>query len=236
LLRLGAVQGAWSYERMLGIGMGYAALPLLEDLRTRDPARYREAVARHSEFFNAQPFLASLSLGATTRAEYDGVAGDKITRLRTALCGPLGALGDQLFWTGLLPALAGFAILAVGLGRPVIGLVTFVVVFNAVRLAVGWWGLELGWHSGMRVGIAMARSWMARAVTPVGLAASLAIGMALPVAAAWLLSESSPGEALGVAVVVGAGVAAGRISPRITGFRLTLGLAALTFLWYWVSS
>ena len=28
-LRLLAVQGTWNYERMLGVGMGYAADPLL---------------------------------------------------------------------------------------------------------------------------------------------------------------------------------------------------------------
>ena len=33
-LRLLAVQGTWNYERMLGVGMGYAAEPLLEDLKT----------------------------------------------------------------------------------------------------------------------------------------------------------------------------------------------------------
>ena len=36
-LRLFAMQGDWNYERMLGVGMGYAAEPLLEELRTSDP-------------------------------------------------------------------------------------------------------------------------------------------------------------------------------------------------------
>ena len=36
LLRLLAVQGTWNYERMLGVGMGYAAEPLLEDLGPLD--------------------------------------------------------------------------------------------------------------------------------------------------------------------------------------------------------
>ena len=36
LLRLFAVQGTWNYERMLGVGMGYAAEPLLE-IRGTDP-------------------------------------------------------------------------------------------------------------------------------------------------------------------------------------------------------
>ena len=55
LLRLFAVQGTWNYERMLGVGMGYAAEPLLEDLKTVDPVRHGEAVVRSAEFFNCNP-------------------------------------------------------------------------------------------------------------------------------------------------------------------------------------
>ena len=75
LLRLFAVQGTWNYERMLGVGMGYAAEPLLEDLKTVDPVRHSEAVVRSAEFFNCHPNLAGLALGAMARAEYDAVPG-----------------------------------------------------------------------------------------------------------------------------------------------------------------
>jgi mannose/fructose/N-acetylgalactosamine-specific phosphotransferase system component IID len=47
--RLFVIQAAWSYERMLGIGFGFAAEPLLRGLRRGggDGDRaYREAVAR----------------------------------------------------------------------------------------------------------------------------------------------------------------------------------------------
>ena len=115
-LRLFAVQGTWNYERMLGVGMGYAAEPLLEDLKTVDPVRHTEAVVRSAEFFNCHPNLAGLALGATARAEYDGVPGAQIARLRTALCSPLGALGDQLFWAGLVPLLVGAALVGIVLG------------------------------------------------------------------------------------------------------------------------
>ena len=36
--------------------------------------------------------------------------GAQITRLRAALTSPLGALGDQLFWAGVVPAAMGLAI------------------------------------------------------------------------------------------------------------------------------
>jgi mannose/fructose/N-acetylgalactosamine-specific phosphotransferase system component IID len=69
MLRLFAVQGTWNYERMLGVGMGYAAEPLLEDLKAVDPVRHGEAVVRSTEFFNCNPNLAGLALGATAGIE-----------------------------------------------------------------------------------------------------------------------------------------------------------------------
>ena len=70
-LRLLAVQGAWSYERMLGVGIGFAATPILEDLKSADPSRYSEAVVRSAEYFNSHPYIAGLALGASVRAEYE---------------------------------------------------------------------------------------------------------------------------------------------------------------------
>src|SRR4029079_3759463 len=141
LLRLLSVQGSWNYERMQGIGMGYAAEPLLADLRVADPVRHAAAVVRSAEFFNANPYLAGLALGASARAEYDAVPGQQVARLRTALAGPLGALGDGLFWAGILPATAGLALAAVALGARWWAVLGFLVIFNAVRLATGWWAL-----------------------------------------------------------------------------------------------
>jgi len=54
-LRLLAVQGAWNYERMTGIGLGYAAEPMLDELKQADPARHAEASVRAAEYFNSHP-------------------------------------------------------------------------------------------------------------------------------------------------------------------------------------
>lgn len=231
-LRLGAVQGSWSYERMLGTGMGFAALPLLEALREEDPGRYREAVARQAEFFNAQPFLAGLALGAATRAEYEDVPGEKIARLRKALCGPLGALGDQLFWTGLLPALVAGTMVSIALGGAALGLVTFLVVFNGIRIAVAWWGLRRGWRAGLQVGSVVQKSWLPRAIALVGPLAGFTVGVALPVVGGSLLQRA---DGMQLAVALGCmalGIGLARLSPRVTGLRYTLAMVVLVLLWH----
>ena len=226
LLRLFSVQGSWNYERMQGIGMGYAAEPLLADLRLADPARYPEAVVRSAEFFNANPYLAGLALGAAARAEYEAVPGEQVVRLRTALAGPLGALGDGLFWAGVLPATAGAALAAAALGAGWWAVLGFLVVFNALRVITTSWALTTGMNSGMRVGAAISASVVPRAATRSGGAAAFAVGAATPIVCAWLLHPfgfRGGGSANLIA-------AAGLVLARWSGARFTaprFGLLAL---------
>ena len=202
--RLFAIQGDWNYERMLGIGMGYAAEPLLDELKTRDPARHTAAVVRSAEFFNCNPNLAGLALGALARAERDGVPGEQVSRLRTALCGPLGAIGDRLFWAGVVPALSALAIAAVVLGAGVWAVAGFLLVYNTVRVSTAWWSLRTGLHEGLQVGGAVGRSWLPWAADRVGPVAGFAVGLAVPLAGRWLLKGLGP-QAMVLAVFLAMG-------------------------------
>lgn len=231
LIRLFAVQGSWNYERMLGVGMGYAAEPLLEDLKVADPVRHSEAVVRSAEFFNCNPNLAGLALGATARAEYDAVPGVQIARLRTALCSPLGALGDQLFWAGLLPALVGAALVAVVLGARWWAIIAFLLVYNAVRIWTARWSLRTGLAAGMGVGSVIGSSWVPRAIPQVGLAAGFLVGLAAPLVAGWYLGPFGPLSVVAVVLVAGLGIASGRLfGSRMTGGRFALVAVLLTLL------
>ena len=231
LLRLFAVQGTWNYERMLGVGMGYAAEPLLEDLKAIDPVRHGEAVVRSAEFFNCHPNLAGLALGATTRAEYEGVPGPQIVRLRTALCSPLGSMGDQLFWAGLVPSLIGFTLVAVVLGAGTWAILLFLLAYNAVRVWTAYWSLQTGMASGMKVGSAIGSSWLPRALEWAGPSAGFALGLALPVVAVWYLRGFGWTAAIGAAGVGVAGVALTRwFGPGLTSVRFALMAMILLLL------
>ena len=223
ILRLFAIQGTWNYERMLGVGMGYAAEPLLDDLKAVDPVRHGEAVVRSAEFFNCNPNLAGLALGATARAEYEAIPGSQIVRLRTALCSPLGALGDELFWAGLVPALIGLALIGVVLGAGWWAIGGFLLVYNSIRLWTAYWSLQTGIESGMRVGSAISGSWIPRAIEWVGPAAGLAVGAAIPLVSAWYLSGFPWSAVVGAAGVAVAGVALTRwFGPGLTSVRFAV--------------
>lgn len=201
LLRLLAVQASWNYERMSGIGVAHAAEPLLRDLEHSDPSRHGDALQRSTAFFNSHPYLAGVAVGAETRAEYDGVPGAQIERLRSALCGPLGALGDQLFWAGLWPAVLGAVLIAVVVAPvPWIPLVAAGLMLM-VRLWITRWSLRTGLRSGMQVGAALQATRLRRTVTPIGVVAGAVVGAAVP-----LVVHDRVHTAGGAAIAAGVGL------------------------------
>jgi hypothetical protein len=161
---------------------GYAAEPLLDDLKSIDPVRHTEAVVRSAEFNYRNPNLAGLAPGATVRASTRrSCLRSRAARPRSAA---LGALGDQLFWAGLVPALVGVALAGVVLGARWWAELGFLVLYNLARGFTGIWALRTGYDSGMTVGAAIARSWLPRAIERVGPAAGFAVGLAVPLVAA----------------------------------------------------
>lgn len=138
---------------MIGGGIAYALLPLLQRIHAGDPVALREAIERHSRAFNAHPYLSPLAIGAFARLEHDGHGSDTIERFRAALGGPLGALGDQAVWAGWRPfcTLAAIVAFCLGLdGR--LAALGFVLIYNGAHVWLRAWGLRLGWTHGLDVG------------------------------------------------------------------------------------
>jgi PTS system mannose-specific IID component len=231
--RLLIFQASWTYERLQGIGMGFASLPLLEPLRG-EPEKYAAAVARASDYFNAHPYLAGIAVGAAARAELDGVPGPTVSRLRTALAGPLGSLGDQLFWIGVVPAVMGALLIAVALDAGLWPVIVGLVLYVAVRLLVTRWGLELGLAAGARVAQELKRSGLERQVQRVGLLAGFAVGLALPLVVEWFARPVGPRVRLVAAVGAGIGIAAALVPFRVPpARRVTLIAMIVVLLWHW---
>ena len=163
LIRLLSLQASFTFERLQGVGMAVAQEPLLEPLG-RDNEQIRAARARSAQYFNAHPFLAGIAAGALSRAELDHEDGERILRLRTALSGPLGALGDQLFWAGIVPAIMGVMLGASALGGGLQALLGIVIGYNITRVFVTGWDSDCPTASPWppRSAIPGSRSWRAR--------------------------------------------------------------------------
>src|SRR2546425_2259019 len=228
LLRLFAVQGSYNYERMLGVGVGVAEEPLLRDLAD---GKYRPAVARGAHFFNAHPYLIGLAVGAAARAEHDGAAPDQIERLREALCGPLGSLGDRLVWAGWLPFLSGLTLVGIALGAGWMAVAAFLIVYNVGHVALRWWALRAGWTHGARVSVALHSPMLQKATALLGPAMAFSVGVALPLTAAYLSAPFDSWARVALAIVAALSFLAFRLrGDRLNGLRLSLALAAVALV------
>jgi PTS system mannose-specific IID component len=190
--RLLAVQSAWNYETLVGNGIGFCVEPALRRLPGGlDGDQYRAALARESQYFNAHPYLTSVAVGALARAELDGEAPERIERFRTALCGPLGALGDRLVWATFLPLCSLTALAAFGLGAsPLVTVLTFLLLYNAGHLGLRAWGLHAGWKKGLAVAQSLGHPMLQQAQPRLGKVAAVLAGLALPLAINRIIGSS----------------------------------------------
>ena len=97
------LQWCWNYEKMQGSGWGYAMVPVVKELYDDTAEQCRE-LERHSQFFNTNPFASALEFGACVALEeaYETEMSDS---LKSALMGPLAAIGDTIASVLLRPPL-----------------------------------------------------------------------------------------------------------------------------------
>jgi PTS system mannose-specific IID component len=231
-VRLLAIQGAWNYEILLGNGIAFCLEPALRRLPGGvHGAAFKRAIARECRYFNAHPYLAAVAVGALARAELDGEDPVRIERFRTAVCGPLGSVGDRLVWAGWLPFCSLAALALFGFGGTPLGVVAFfLVLYNIGHVGLRIWGLQTGWNHGLRVATALANPVLRRGPQQIGRLAALATGFAIPLALARVIG---PGRNLigGVLVAVALGaVVIVRLQGRVEGWRLALGVLAIFVL------
>ena len=235
-LRLFAVQGTWNYERLLGVGMGYAAEPLLEDLKTVDPVRHTEAVVRSAEFFNCNPNLAGLALGATARAEYDGVPGCADRPAPHRALQPARRAGRPALLGRADPAAARRRDDRDRAGRDLVG---------GARLPGALQPRPRGDRDLGAAGGSGSRAWASaprsgnpgspRRSSGSGPAAGFSIGAAVPLVGAWYLDAIGWPAAFGAVAVAATGVAVTRwFGASLTTVRFTLLALILLVLFRWV--
>lgn len=225
------VQGSWNYRTMIGTGMAFALLPLLRH-RYADPDEVDGALELHASAFNAHPYLATLALGSLARLEHDRTERPVVRRFRTAVGGPLGALGDRVVWATWLPMTALLGLVAFALGVPAAGAVAlFVLSYNAGHLGLRWWGFYAGLAEGTQVAVRLRTSGLARKARVADRLLVLLAGFL----AGWLLAGRGPAEGLASASpawalaglgAVGIGVLAGARAWRPAAV-VVVGLVAL---------
>jgi len=153
------IQAVWNYQSMLSIGFCFALNPVAKKL-FKDRQKRIEFYNRHLNFFNAHPYFSSFALGAISRIEEDMVLEgksdyQKLDRLKNALIGPLGAIGDQLVWATLKPASILICLLAVILidnyESKIVFLFVLLILYNIPHLYIRVFGIVKGYQAGYDV-------------------------------------------------------------------------------------
>lgn len=231
-VRLLAIQGAWNYETLVGNGIGFAVEPALRLLPGgAEGESYRRALARQSQYFNAHPYLAAVAVGALARAELEGAEAERIERFRTALCGPLGSVGDRLVWAAWLPLCVVVALAVYGLGgSAVVTVGVFLGLYNGGHLLLRAWGLEVGLRLGLRVAPALGRPLFRAGPSVLLQLAALVAGIATPLAIARNVGPD-PGF---VWAALAAGLVGGALATQLHGrfdlWKWSLGLLVFVVL------
>jgi len=153
-IRSNLQQASYNYERIHALGFCFDMIPAIKRLYTTKEER-RAALKRHLVFFNVTPALTGPILGITaameeTKANGAAIEGSSINSLKVGLMGPLAGVGDPIMWGTLRPITAALGA-SIALTGNVMGAILFFVSFNAVRLALLWFGLEYGYEKGLDV-------------------------------------------------------------------------------------
>lgn len=184
-LRSFAIQGSWNYRTLIGSGFAFALLPALRVLYRNRPERLQEAVERHSQLFNSHPYLAPMALGAVATLEAEGDDVRVVERFKAAVRGSLGTLGDRLVWAGWRPVCLLFALALLLAGAKWwMGVLAFLVLYNAGHLLLRVWAYRVGLRETKAVGERLRRSpigTMQRVITVIG---AFLVGLVLPMAVA----------------------------------------------------
>ncbi len=226
LLRSLAVQGSWNYQTLIGTGMAFVLAPALRHVYADDPAKLREALARHAALFNAHPYLAGVAAGALARLEADGVPPELIDRFKSAVRGSLGSMGDRLVWLTWRPACALLmvALLLAGAGWW-IAVLAFLIAYNALHLWMRVWGLNAGWRDGLQVARALREAPFERLGDRAGDAGAVLSGFAAVLAIGWGGEPGIPYAAVG-ALALAAGIMLGPRVRWVAAVALTAILVA----------
>ena len=104
-------------------------------------------MSHNLEFFNTHPFLVTFVMGIVLSLEQNKVDIPTIRAVRVAAMGPLGGIGDALFWLTLVPITAGITSNMAINGNAAAPII-FLVIFNAVQFALRFWLMNWSYKLG----------------------------------------------------------------------------------------
>jgi len=147
-------QASFNYERIHALGFCFDMVPVIKRLYKNKDDQIA-ALNRHLVFFNTTPAISGPIIGVTAameEAKANGADIDEVTinSIKVGLMGPLAGVGDPLIWGTLRPITAALGA-SLAITGNIMGPILFFVLFNTVRLALKWFGLQYGFNKGINI-------------------------------------------------------------------------------------
>ena len=146
--------GSFNFERMQSIGFAVSMIPAIKRFYSTKEEQ-AEALTRHLEFFNTQPWVASSIMGVTAAMEREKAAGKDIddaaiTNVKVGLMGPLAGVGDPIYWGTARIVLAAIGA-SFAIAGNILGPLIFFFGLSAIRWATRWYGFKYGYEKGTEI-------------------------------------------------------------------------------------
>lgn len=141
------LQASFNYERMQAGGWLYSILPGLKKIH-KNKKDLSTSMKHNLEFFNCHPFLITFVMGIILSLEQKKADVQTIRSLRVAAMGPLGGIGDAIFWFTLVPIAAGVGA-NLALEGSIAGPIVFLLMFNIVHLGLRFWLMHWSYKTGI---------------------------------------------------------------------------------------
>lgn len=142
------LQASFNYERMQAAGWLYSILPGLRRFH-KNKKDLSKSMKDHMEFFNTHPFLVTFIMGVILAMEQKKEDREAIRGIKVATMGPLGGIGDALFFLTLLPITAGIGA-SLAIEGNVFGPIIFLIMFNIVHFGVRFGLMKYGYKTGVK--------------------------------------------------------------------------------------
>jgi PTS system mannose-specific IID component len=235
-LRSSLLQATWNYERQQGLGWAWALEPAIERLYS-DADERRARMVEHTAYFNTQPTMASLILGAVARLEEQRAAGAGpdaagVARVKSVMGASLAAIGDRLFWFSLRPFVACLGILLT-LAGPWPGAAALWVCYNLVHQPIRGFGVGWGYRAGPGVLGDALRDRFQILIRLLALGGAVLVGV---LAAVFLVPGGEPAPlvfqaSLAAGLTLGL-IAARRSRPSPTEYGIALCVMSVVAAWF----
>lgn len=177
------IRSCLNFERQQCVGFTNAMLPVI-DKYYKGEERI-DALQRHMQLFLTNPMTSAIPIGIAcameeryaTRKDIDK---DSINAVKTALMGPLAALGDSIINGTIRPLVAGIAI-SFAMQGSILGPLLFLFIMGTISLGIRYFGIFKGYHKGVEIVDDIQKSGLITKLTEIAsVAAFIIVGGFIP--------------------------------------------------------